>query len=315
MIPGPSRAARAGAALLASGAPLLAALAVALAPAGATRADGAPPATKCGSGLHAEEMAGWIALPQGDLFCTLVADPKGTRSHLTYLRGRLPAETAARNVGSVGIADGLGLLRFGGVAPGDGVQVGVEAGVFAQFDLGTRSADLLNADYVVGIPITFRLAHFSGRFRVWHQSSHLGDEFIAHAGAKVANQGLSFEAAEAVLSGEVGPLRVYGGGEYLLEGTPSTLARRVGHAGSELRVGPIRGPRLVAAVDVKWAEQRDWKPGVSARAGIEVAHWSSPSHPPRVVAVLAEYYDGPSPFGQFFVDQSRTLGFGFQFQR
>jgi hypothetical protein len=313
MTPGPSRAASAGAAALASLTPLAAALAVAIAPRAA--ADGGPPATKCGAGVHTDEAAGWIFMPQGDVFCALVADPKATRSHLTYLRGQLPSETAARNVGSVGIADGLGLLRLGGVAPGDGVQLGVETGVFAQFDLGTRSADLLNADYVVGIPLTFRLGHFSGRLRAWHQSSHLGDEFIAHAGASVANQGLSFEAVELVLSEEVGPLRVYGGGEYLLEGTPSTLSRRVAHAGGELRAGPVRGPRFVAALDVRWAEQRDWRPGYSARAGFELAHWASPDHPPRVLAALLEYYEGPSPFGQFFVDQSRTFGFGFQFQR
>jgi hypothetical protein len=131
----------------------------------------------------------------------------------------------------------------------------------------------------------------------------------------VTNAGLSFEAVEAILSGEAGPFRIYGGGEYLLEGTPSTLARKVAHGGAELRVGPVRGARLVAAIDVKAAEQRDYKPGISARAGLEIAHWSSPDHPPRLLAILAEYYEGPSPFGQFFTDQSRTLGVGFHFQR
>jgi hypothetical protein len=291
---------------------LLAAGAAAFAPRAA--ADDPPP-LRCGTGVHVGETDGWIALPQGDVFCPLLADPKSTRSHLTYLRGELPAATRAKNVGSAGVADGLGLLRVAGPVPGDGVQIGIEAGVFAQFDLGTRSADLLNADYVVGVPVTFRVSGFSGRFRVWHQSSHLGDEFLAHAGAEVTNQGLSFEAAEVILSEELGPLRVYGGGEYLLEGTPSTLARKVAHGGAELRLGAVRGPRLVVAVDVKAAEQRSYKPGYSARAGVEIAHWSSPSHPPRIVAILAEYYDGPSPFGQFFTDQSRTFGFGFHFQR
>lgn len=313
MSPRPSRAGRSRAAP--SGlvpALLLAVLAGVARPAAAADE---PPPLRCGTGVHAGEAAGWVPLPQGDVFCPLLADPKSTRSHLTYLRGELPAETKAKNVGSIGVADGVGLLRVGGSVPGDGVQIGIEAGVFAQFDLGTRSADLLNTDFVVGIPVTFRVSGFSGRFRVWHQSSHLGDEFLAHAGAGVTNQGLSFEAVEAILSEEVGPLRVYGGGEYLLEGTPSTLARKVAHGGAELRVGPVRGPRLVAAFDVKAAEQRDYKPGYSARAGIELAHWSSPAHPPRIIALLAEYYDGPSPFGQFFTDQSRTLGVGFHFQR
>ena len=304
MIPRPSRVR-----------PALAALAVAQLAAAARAADEELPPLRCGTGVHAGEAAGWVALPQGDVFCPLIADPKSPRSHLTYLRGELPAETHAKNVGSVAIADGFGLFRRGGPVPGDGLQLGIEAGVFAQFDLGTRSADLLNADYVVGFPLTFRVASFSGRFRVWHQSSHLGDEFLAHAGANVPNKGLSFEAVEAIFSEELGPLRIYGGGEYLLDGTPSTLAKKVAHAGAELRVGAVRGPRLVAAFDVKAPEQRSYKPGYSARAGLELAHWSSPAHPPRVIAILAEYYDGPSPFGQFFTDQSRTFGVGFHFQR
>jgi hypothetical protein len=309
-MPPRSRAARVGRPALAAA--VLASLALAAGPVAAAEE---PPPLRCGTGVHAGEASGWVVLPQGDVFCPLIADPKSTRSHLTYLRGEFPAGTAAKNVGSVGIADGLGLFRYGGPVAGDGVQLGIEAGVFAQFDLGTRSADLLNADYVVGIPLTFRAGSFSGRFRVWHQSSHLGDEFLAHAGASVTNAGLSFEAVEAILSGEAGPFRIYGGGEYLLEGTPSTLARKVAHAGAELRLGAVRGPRFVLAGDVKASEQRDYKPGYSARAGLEFAHWSSPAHPPRVISVLAEYYDGPSPFGQFFTDQSRTFGVGFHFQR
>src|SRR5512133_1384990 len=153
MDPRPRRAGRSRTARSA----VLAALVVAtgaVVPLGATAAD-EPPPLRCGTGVHAGEAAGWIALPQGDVFCPRIADPRSTRSHLTYLRGEL--------------------RRAGGPVPGDGVQIGSEAGVFAQFDLGTRSADLLNADYVGGIPLTFRVASFSGRFRVWHQSSHLGD--------------------------------------------------------------------------------------------------------------------------------------------
>jgi hypothetical protein len=237
------------------------------------------------------------------------------RSHLTILRGRLPAETRARTVGSVGIADGFGLVRLGGRARGDGVQLGIEGSVLAQFDLGTHSADLLNADYLVGLPITFRRGALSGRLRVWHQSSHLGDEFLAHAGAQVANQGLSFEAVEAIVSDELGPFRVYGGGEHVLEASPSTLARWGGRVGAELRLGPVLGPRFAAALDVRATEQRGWTPGYSARAGLELAHGEGPAHPPRVMSFLAEYYDGPSPFGQFYGDRSRTFGFGLQFQR
>jgi hypothetical protein len=284
------------------------ALCAAAAPAAALEA----PPLRCGTGVHGDEATGFVLFPQGGVFCPLIADPKAARSFVSYLRGEFPRVTGATDVGSIGVGDGVTFLRIGGRDPGEGVQVGLEAAVFAQFDLGKRSDDLINADYVVGLPVTFRAGELSGRLRVYHQSSHLGDEFLAHT--EIANAGLSFEAVEAILSKELGPFRVYAGGEYLVRRTPSTLDASVAHGGAELRVGPVRGARLVVAADVKSSEQRDWEPAWSLRAGVEIAHWTSPGHPPRVWSILGEYYDGPSPYGQFFLDDTRFYGFGFHFQ-
>lgn len=290
---------------------LLAALAAVLASSAASALD--PPALRCGTGVHADEAAGVVALPQGGVFCPLLADPKAMRTFISYQRGEFPEVTGATDLGAIGIADAIGLLRLGGPRPGEGIQLGVEAGVFAQFDLGAPSDDLVNADYVVGVPLTFRVRDFSGRLRVYHQSSHLGDEFLGRT--EIVNEGLSFEAVEAILSQELGALRVYAGGEYLLRGEPDTLEPMLAHAGIELRIGPARGARLVAALDVKSSEQRDWDPAYSARAGVEVAYGRSPDHPPRLLSVVGEYYDGPSPYGQFFLDETRFYGVGIHFQR
>jgi hypothetical protein len=270
------------------------------------------PLLRCGTGVHGQEAEGVVAFPQGDLFCALLADPKATRSFVSYQRGEFPEAIGTRDLAAVGISDGFGLVRFGGPRPGEGLQLGIEAGVFAQFDLGSPSDDLVNADYVVGVPLTFRVRSFSGRLRVFHQSSHLGDEFLGRT--EIQNEGLSFEAVDMILSLELGAFRIYGGGEYAFSRSPETLDPYVAHAGAEVRVGPVRGPRLVAALDVKSSEQRDWEPAWSARAGVEVAHWSSPDHPPRLFSVVGEYYDGPSPYGQFFLDETRFFGVGFHFQ-
>jgi Protein of unknown function (DUF1207) len=273
-----------------------------------------PSPLRCGTGVHGTETSGFLLFPQGGVFCPLLADPKQTRSFASYLRGEFPRVTGAKNVGSVGVGDGVRIFRLGGEDPSEGVQLGVDAAVFTQFDLGSRSADLLNADYVVGVPITFRVSSFSGRARVYHQSSHLGDELVAHTQTEIVNAGLSFEAVELILSQELGPVRLYAGGDYLFRRTPSTLDGYVAHGGLELRIGPVRGPRFVAALDVKASEQRDWKPAYSVRSGLEIAHWHHPDHPPRVWSIVGEYYDGPSPYGQFFLDQTRFYGFGFHFQ-
>ena len=272
---------------------------------------------RCGAGIADSETRGYVPLPRGDVFCPLIADPKATTSFVSYLRG--DAEDFASDVASVGIADLFGLLRVSGSAPGDGVQLSLTGGVFAQFDLGTASYDLINADYVIAIPLTIRSGGFSARLRAYHQSSHLGDEFLLRT--KHPNrENLSFEAAEALLSQDLGPLRVYGGGEYYIIRDPNDLPQSLGHAGAELRppgglrFGSIGTARLIAAGDVKVVKpDSSWRYGISLRAGFEIGRGREGPEPSRRWSLLYEFYDGPSPYGQFFKSDVRLMGVGFHF--
>jgi hypothetical protein len=273
------------------------------------------PRFSCSTGIHAGETLGFVAVPEGDLFCPLVADPKDPHSFLSLIRGDFPTLTELENdtdVGSVGLADQFSFARWGGSRPGDGIQIGISGGVFAQFDLRAASFDLINADYIVGIPVTFRKSGFSLRARPYHQSSHLGDEFLLRGG-DFERENLSFEALEVILSQEAGPVRVYGGGEWLFRREPETLKEYLAHGGLELRAGASDGPKFVAAVDVKSTEEQDWEPGWSVRTGIEMAVWRDHGHPPRQWQILAELYQGPAPYGQFFQENLRWLGVGVHF--
>lgn len=289
-------------------------LALTLTPAAADGAEDEVYVLRCGTGVHGGEAHGVVGVPQGDVFCPLVADPKAVRTFASFLRGEFPTSAETISVASVGIGDALPLVRFGGPRAGEGLQLGIEAAVFAQFDLDALSDDLLNADYVVGLPLTYRYGGFSARARFYHQSSHLGDELLLRPDTEILRENLAFESVELLLSQELGPLRVYGGGEHLLNRRPETLDEVVVHGGAELRAGARRGARAVAAVDVKSTEQQEWTPAWSVRAGLEIAWWRLPDHPPRLFSFLAEYYDGPSPYGQFFVESIRYVGAGFHLQ-
>src|SRR5688572_1775441 len=200
--------------------------------------------SECGLLIHAREGQGFAPVPQGDIFCPLIADPKETRSFVAYQRGKSPDQPLTipeqnqvtlapfdTDIANVGVGDAIGLARWSGARPGDGVQLSLAAGVFAQFDLATSSFDLINADYVIGLPLTFRRSGFSGRLRLYHQSSHLGDEFLLSADPERIN--LSFESAELILSQAFGGLRVYGGGEFFFNRDPSDLDPLLAHGGAE----------------------------------------------------------------------------------
>lgn len=275
--------------------------------------------SRCGLGLPSSEARSIVGLPTGDIFCPLVADPKGMRSFLSYQR-TIGEDDSLTTIGAIGIADEFGIVRWGGVRLGNGVQLSLQAGIFAQFDLDAESYDLLNADYVVGLPLTIRAGSFSARARIYHQSSHLGDEFLLRPQDSI-RVNLSFESAELILSADAGPLRLYGGGEYLFNRSPDDLEHYVAHGGVELRpmrpylaMGPFGLVRTVAALDLKASQEQEWKPSVSLRAGLEFDRRRASDPPARRWSILFESYTGPSPYGQFFREEIQYAGIGLHFQ-
>jgi hypothetical protein len=288
--------------------------ALALAASGGALADDGASEASCGRGVLSNEAEGFVWVPREHLFCQLVADPKAIRTFATLLRGTFPTSAGASNVGSVGIGDGLPFFRFTWPGAERALQLAVEAAIFSQFELTPNRADLLNVDYFVGFPLTFRLEGFSVRAREYHQSSHVGDQLLTRPGTTVRRHTLSFESFELMLAQDLAFARLYLGGEVLVGRTPSTLAPALAHFGGEVRRAVTEGIRLVAAVDAKASGQNGGRPAWSVRAGAELAAFWSTQQRQRVWSFLLEFYDGPSPYGEFFLLKARYGGFGFQFQ-
>jgi hypothetical protein len=192
---------------------VVASIVLALAHSSAAQTANAP---RCGAGVHEAEAIGTVFFPQDQIFCPLIADPKEARSFGTFLRGTFPSlddpSGKGISIASVGLGDSFGIVRAGGPAAGEGLQLDVVGSIFAQFNLGTPSNDLINADYVIGAPLTFRRSGFSVRARIYHQSSHLGDEYLLSS-EDIERENLSFESVELLVSQEIRAVRVYAGGE------------------------------------------------------------------------------------------------------
>ena len=171
-------------------------------------------------------------LPENDVFRPLWADPKQPQFFATLQATKVRApQKSYFNMGSVGFGENFGMI---GKRNGcDGWQVGVLGGVFAQFDMDAASTALVNADYVIGIPVSFRSGLFSTRVRLFHQSSHLGDEFLLQ-NPGITRTDFSFEVLEAILSLDApgGWGRVYAGGAHALHVSPSGLDRNSVHWGA-----------------------------------------------------------------------------------
>lgn len=263
------------------------------------------------------------AFPENDVFRPLLADLKQPRFFATFqaVRVRNPSPAvnigSTVNVGSVGFGENFGLVgRRNGC---DGWQVGILAGVFAQFNLDSGSTDLINADYVVGFPVSWRSGLASARVRLYHQSSHLGDEFVlGNPGFQRVN--LSFEEVEAILSLDTpgGWGRVYAGGGYAFHREPANLDPIKVQWGLEFRGRAYHSPifgrvlpdlRLVPVfgVDFKTFEELEWVINTNVVGGLEWHRTGSS----RRVRFLVNYYNGFPPYGQFFQQSKlQTVGFG-----
>ena len=246
------------------------------------------------------------ALPAGDLFQPLLADPKQPQFFVSL--GRFRSLGVHFTMASVGFGETFGIIRFLGSREGDGLQLSLEGALFAQFNMSTASSDLLNADYTIGIPATYRRGDHSIRLRVYHQSSHLGDELMLGANPP-ERVNLSYEALEFIYSYDWRQWRVYGGGEYLINREPSDLKPASAHWGIEFRGSKplLWGGRAIAGVDMKKLEEHGWTIDSSVKAGLEFGH---PNAGQRRLRILAEWYKGLDTHGQFYKNKVESYGLG-----
>jgi len=184
--------------------------------------------------LHTHEMqdgnssGGNGFLPGTRLFPSFPADPRrvafsgGIRYHddaFNRFRTRYGTDSHVlgknKTFGAVSLGSRLPLYRWD-VIKGR-LQFNVEGCVWAVFAfkhtsgwLGDAST-LLNADYYFAFPTSYAYKNFAIQLRPWHQSSHLGDEFIILypeiARRNVSNEGIDIFASYFIIP----QLRIYGG--------------------------------------------------------------------------------------------------------
>jgi hypothetical protein len=260
-------------------------------------------------------------LVNDDPFRPLLAAPKEGRPAAMAARIRMSGngvEGGARSfqAGIVTIGGTMGLWGAHSLSSCAGVQVGLSAAVFAQFDLSAEGKDLLNADYDAALPVTVRHGPYSARLRLVHESSHLGDQFVL-ASPGVRRLDLSHELVDLMLSYERGFARLYLGGGYIFH-SKINLSPLSAQGGLELR-GPGLSLRFwgspsmrpVAGVDVSMIQQRHWQASTSVVAGVEVHQPGTESR----LRVVGAYQHGYWPFGQFsFTETVDSFGLQMQYE-
>lgn len=248
-------------------------------------------------------------MPGRSLFEPLIADPRWPRFSLAYQyhgKDRVLKHSFAPNFGA-----SFPLYRLTNHVQNDEWEIGMQAGLFGIMDIGRNPTALINADYFVGVPITYRTGPWSGLIRGYHISSHLGDEFmLTKEGKKTKRINLSYEGIDLIVSHNFENFRVYGGGGYLVHKEPSYVKPGKVQGGIEY-YSPntwLNGRlRPIAGLDLKAEENVLWYTGVSFKAGVQLENSKLLSNN---IQLMLEVFNGKSVHGQFFKDKVQYIGIG-----
>ena len=186
------------------------------------------------------------------------------------------------------------------------ISLGFGTQVYGRFSLGDRKSALISNDWVVGLNTTAALGAWTLTGEIYHESSHLGDEYGDRFDASRLDW--TREVAAAWVSYGPGVVRLTGNLSYVLidelDLERPGAALGVDYVGRP--VGRFFGGRVrpAAGVFFEGAAATSWRISGSARLGITIA----PELGGRELGVGLIAHDGLSTQRQFFRHESRYIG-------
>ena len=190
------------------------------------------------------------------------------------------------------------------------ISFGFGSHVYARFSLEDRQTALISHDWVVGINTTADLGPWDLTLQLFHESSHLGDEY----GDRFSAPRLDWN--QAVLGAWAG----YSTGSWLFAGNLSYalldglgLPRGGAAAAVDFRSRPVLvllGSRIHPVAGIFFAADAAtaWRVSTTARAGVGLQSGNG-----REVGLALIAHDGLSTQRQFYQRQSRYLGLEIRF--
>jgi hypothetical protein len=186
------------------------------------------------------------------------------------------------------------------------VSLGFGTQVYGRFSLGDRKSALISNDWVVGLNTTASLGAWTLTGELYHESSHLGDEY----GDRFDADRLDWtrEVASAWVTYGGGPLRVSGNLSYVLI-DELDLDRPGAALALDFRgrpMGTVLGGavRPVGGVYFGGEAATSWRISSSAKLGLALAAAGDG----REIGIALIAHDGLSTQRQFFRRESRYIG-------
>ncbi len=243
------------------------------------------------------------------IFPVLSADPRHIQLSASYYR------LDGRDQSDVGLGHSWGLTRWRTGGEQEWLwESDVEGMAYSRFRLGGGVNEFDTVDFFANLPVTVRRGDVAFKGTLFHQSSHLGDDYIRRTG----DEGFRYSVEGLRGQAEIDPwrfLRLYAGLEYLLHAVPYPQ-RWSGQGGFELTSDDLHWSRevptrLYLAEDLQTHERVKWNVDSHLVGGVKIGFRESPT---RAMRVQAGWFDGHSPFGQFYSRRQEYVDLSVSFE-
>ncbi|MDE2039009.1 MAG: DUF1207 domain-containing protein [Elusimicrobia bacterium] len=237
------------------------------------------------------------------VFRQLTADPRHIRLGASYYRldGHNEADVAlGHSWGMASWRDEKGRWLW---------QSNIEAMAYSRFLVGGGVNQFETVDFFANLPLSARRGPFSARGMLFHESSHLGDDYIRSTGSTGFRY--SIEGARATVSYEPSAWsRLYCGVSYLLHSIPLPQ-RKAAQWGFELTsrqfgLSAQYPLHIYLAQDFQSNEDVRYNVNSNTEAGLVVGF----KDVQRFMRVFLAYFDGHSSYGQFFSRREHYVSVG-----
>jgi hypothetical protein len=207
----------------------------------------------------------------------------------------------------VSVGGSLPLIAFGrGTrAPFVGLQMRVNG----RFSLDDPKSGMISSDWIAGFHAAVDRGPWRLAAELFHESSHLGDEYGEQFGARRIDW--TREVAGLWVRRKLGAITTHGNISYAVIDEPD-LRPLAAAFGVDFRgaVAKVAGAQLgpIVGVFAEAQEYADWKVTTSVRAAVEVRGQDGP-----LLSAGLVYLNGLSTQRQFYDHRSRFFGFELRF--
>jgi len=251
------------------------------------------------------------------LFQPLVADPTQVMNAAAL---RFNDNVIGKHVGVAMFGGDFIFFRWFDVLRWHGdMDLAIQAGVFTVFDLDHPQACMVNSDFFVALMPTYAINKWSWRFRLWHLSSHIGDEFLL-ANPGFDRRNLSDNGIDVFASYQMNPaIRLYlGVGDIIWRDKEFYTQPFYFQWGAEIRVFGFRDcyNRLYIqpflAMNFRSWEEHGFDINQTYALGIE---WSKLQYVGQKFRIFLELHNGYCVDGQFVRQRTNYVAIksGFSF--